>query len=252
MLGKIILGITLTSWMILTFGMFIYMLYEYLIHPGGPWYILRGTCCSPIEWIPLFLLMIGVSGMIITGPIQLLNCVYKNPFHQYIGGLFVLFAVMTSFAGIFFMNFNETVGGPAMTTPFTVSGVLIFVYAMIVLSTGYYRQKKIHKFWVFRLYILGTASMFYRLLYLIAYLGYGSWPATFHYTIDKTFNWMFFIIPLFCCEVGILLYQHAGKWILQCKRKEVVLPVEGGTSSDESLIPEEVLIRSNWSAEILS
>ena len=208
MFAKVLVVSIVSLCTLLALGMFGYMIYEYLIHPGGPWHVLNGTSDSLIEWLPLYLHMIGASILIILGPIQLLRGLCKMRWHKYTGGAYVFGAVLNSFGGIFFMNFNQTVGGPGMTTPFTVYGMLVFIYAMITMTLGLYKHRILHSMWVFRMYFLGIASVFYRGLYIIAYFIRGHHHITFHEPIDMAFNWLFFIIPMFMTEMGLLIYYH--------------------------------------------
>lgn len=106
------------------------------------------------------------------------------------------------------MNFNETEGGVAMTVPFTVAGVLVFMCTIVVVDTVWNRQFDRHRRWVFRLYLQGTASVFYRVLYELAFLHYGQWEVTFNDNIDWLFNWLYFLIPGLIGELGFILYYY--------------------------------------------
>lgn len=247
MFAKITIIFPIVLWTMLNYGMIAYMLYEYLLYPDGPWHVLRGTCCKPIQRIPLYIHMVGAVVMILLGPVQLLNEWCKTRFHPYIGGVYVLGAVMNSVGGIVFMNFNETVGGPSMTVPFTVSGVLVFNWAMITMTLGLYRLKKYHKLWVFRMFFLGTASTFYRLLYIGTFIIYGRYRPTFTEPLDQAYNWLFFIVPMFVCEIGLFLYYRCNLecftrcrycWSRTDRANLIILPEEGSSESPSSSRPE--------------
>lgn len=220
MLAKVLVAGIIVTWTIMIYAMFGYMMYEYIIYPGN-WNLLKGTCCEIIQWVPLYAHIVGACIMIVFGSIQILRMIRKIPGHRYTGGIYIIGAILSSFGGIFFMNFNETVGGTAMTVPFTVYGMIVFTYAMITMTTGIYRRKVEHRFWLFRMYFVGTSSVFYRVLYLCTYLIDGHERVTFHNPLDMAFNWLFFVVPMFMVEIGLLMYYQ---WAYLDPKGKIIYP----------------------------
>lgn len=232
MIGKVVVAGIVILWALASYAMFGYMLYKYIIHPGD-WNLLPGTCCELIQWLPLYGHIIGASIMILFGPIQMLRLISKRGqcCHKYTGGIYIAGAILSSFSGILFMNFNATVGGQSMTVPFTVSGMVIFVFAIMTLVSGIYNRKADHKMWLFRMYFVGTSSVFYRVLYLITYVIRGHHHITFQEPLDMAFNWLFFIIPMFLVEIGLLISTR----LKSCNkyRGQVILPIDYALSSEQ-------------------
>lgn len=212
-MAKVVVGILVGLWTVATWGLLTYIIYAYAVYPATKheeWGLLPGICCDLAQTLFMYGHFIGATIMILIAPFQLTNALWKTRVHHYTGILFVIGAVLTSMCGIIFMNFNETVGGNSMTVPFTVAGVLLFVCALQVVDTVWNKQFDRHRRWVFRLYLQGTASVFYRVLYAFAFAHYGMWKVTFHDSIDWLFNWLYFLIPGLTGEIGFILYYYVN------------------------------------------
>lgn len=88
------------------------------------------------------------------------------------------------------MLYNGTVGYNWMTVPFTICGVLTFIYAAT-------HNLVRHRAWAIRAFFIGNASPLYRLLYQV----------TFHGPLDNLFDWLFFLVPMGLAELYLLFVQ---------------------------------------------
>lgn len=206
--GKIVVGILLGLWALTTWVFAGYMIYAYIAHPDGSWDLLPHLCCDPEQRLPIMMHIVGACIMLLLGPFQLINAVKKTTIHPYTGILFVSGAIFAASGGILYMAYNDSIGGYRMTVPFTLYGAVLFVYTMAVVVTVVQRRFDLHKRWVVRLYLVATASVFYRVLYLFAFIIRGRWHVTFRDPIDIAFNWLFFIIPMLIAELGLFLYYR--------------------------------------------
>lgn len=234
--GKVFVTFGITLWTLITWIFTGYMIYDYIIHPNGPWNILPNLCCESIQKIPLYMHIIGATLMLIIGPFQLTNSIYKTRVHRYTGVLYILGAILASFGGILFMMFNGTVGGNLMTIPFTIYGILVFFSAAITMYLGIKKDINNHRPWAFRMYVIGSSSVFYRILYFLACF-WRDCNITFDSPMDYVFNWLFFLLPILIVEIWLLLYSR-----ISCSKDKtgyIILPKDpplDGVISNETYI----------------
>lgn len=69
------------------------------------------------------------------------------------------------------MLYNGTVGYNWMTVPFTICGVLTFIYAVTAAYFAATHNLVRHRAWAIRAFFIGNASPLYRLLYQVTFHG---------------------------------------------------------------------------------
>lgn len=95
------------------------------------------------------------------------------------------------------MLYNGTVGYNWMTVPFTICGVLTFIYAVTAAYFAATHNLVRHRAWAIRAFFIGNASPLYRLLYQV----------TCHGPLDNLFDWLFFLVPMGLAELYLLFVQ---------------------------------------------
>ena len=105
---------------------------------------------------------------------------------------------MASFGGVSFIMLNGTVGGIWMSIPFFIYGILNAVCTIITVYFVFNHDHR-HRRLAIRMYIIGSASVFYRILYVMSCLI--KCKITFHSPMDYAFNWLFFLIPMLIGEL---------------------------------------------------
>lgn len=190
--------IILSIWVIITWIFTGYMFYEYIFQPNKNWNILPNICCTLHQKIPIYLHIFGACLILIFGPIQLLRI--KG--HIDTGIIYINGCIFASLFGLTFIALNDTVGGLLMTIPFIVYGILVLIFVMILI----YNINRCHYKWAVRSYILGSSSVFYRVLYFVICPIIKYEIVTFDKPIDYVINWLFFVIPMIITEL-CLYYQ---------------------------------------------
>ena len=140
---------------------------------------------------------------------------YYRLLHKVFGTINVFFCLTLSLGGLTFISSNGTSGGLNMSLAFSCYGVLLLIMSIVTYVYIRYRNKQKHIEWAIRLYALIMSSLFYRILYLIAFVcGYRiSSAQDFKRPLDMCFDWMFFIMPLCLAEL-IVQYNRRYRAVL--------------------------------------
>jgi len=203
------LKVLLVFWIIYTIFFLVYMFTEYLFNPSGNWKVLPNICCDLIKKVPLYLHIIGATIILIFGPIQLINNVYKTRIHPYTGIIYLTGFIFASGGGLTFIWFNGTTAGLWMTIPFIIYGILMLIYPALMVYYAVTNQIKKHQQWAIRTYMLGNGSVLYRTLYqFTCYVLIKCNIITFTGTLDYVFDWLFFLIPIIISELYLLLVNY--------------------------------------------
>lgn len=207
---KLLVAIILSAWSVYTWIFAAYMITEYVIHPYGPWAQLPNLCCEPVQRIPFYIHVFGSVIMLLIGPFQLTNLVYKNCVHPWSGVIYFAGALMASIGGIIFIVLNGTVGGLSMSIPFAIYGMLVLIFAITTVCLACTKEYALHRDWAIRTYFMGSASVFYRVLYSIMCATIRCHSINFHAPVDYAFNWLFFLIPAVIVELALFIYHRTN------------------------------------------
>lgn len=228
-IGKIAVTIAVIVWTSILWFFTGWMIYNYIIHPDGQsWNSLPNLCCNLTQTIPIYMHINGATIMLIIGPFQLTNIFYKTCIHKYTGCLYIIGAFLAAIGGLLFMSLNGTVGGNPMTIPFTIYGLLVLLCATMVTYFALKRDIDSHRYWAFRMYMIGSASVFYRVLYFLACPSLEC-DVNFNSPRDYAFNWLFFVIPIIITEIWLALYDRLI-WCRGVRSTDyMVLPIDSDT-----------------------
>ena len=201
MIGRILVGIVSP----VTWLFFIYILMTYLIHPEGIWLKLPHLSDDIWERLPMFIHFIGGSIISVVGTFQLTNYFWKTRIHPYTGILYVNGVILASSGGLIYILVNGTIGGLCMDVAFATNGIILFIYAMITAYFAVKRQTDRHLRWAIRLYVLGTSSAFYRVLYYVTCFIMNCRYVNFRGPLDHVYDWIYFLIPMAISEIYLLI-----------------------------------------------
>lgn len=136
-------------------------------------------------------------------------------FHRGTGRIYVLAAVLTSLAGLWMLWFRgKTPGDFVQHVGLTLDALLIVLFAIFALRAAIARRIAVHRRWAMRLFLVVSASWFYRVMFL-AWIVLNHGPAGFN---PKTFTGPFltfmafaeWLLPLAMFELYLLAQRHAG------------------------------------------
>lgn len=187
---------SLTGWAFIT-----YLYHFYLSNPEGHWKILPNLN-GPEQKPLIYLHIVGATLILLLGPFQMLNNVYRTRIHRWTGVIYALGCLLSSLAGLGFIILNGTGGGVWMTLAFSLSGTLIFILTLITIYFALWDSPLYHRAWAIRLYALASSSVFYRALYfgVVPLLGLPHWR-NFQAPLDVTFDWLYFLVPMAFTEL---------------------------------------------------
>ena len=182
----------------------------------------------------------GILCMIIY-PLQRLLDQSSHFRHYFLGVLLMIFSLITSIMGNLYIFLYDTAGGLFMSVSFSVGGMIFMILSISVGISGYLYRENLFKVsemnyiqdynwddsrkkrakWIHLLVInlfgaLVYASMFYRQLYLNAYIfGYTSQhPVTtmdYERPLDRVFQIVYYILPMLL----MIIYTFVNKTFKQ-------------------------------------
>jgi uncharacterized membrane protein len=105
--------------------------------------------------------------LLLLGPIQLLRRLRLRvpTLHRWLGRLYVASAGFAGAAGLIFIFFKGTAGGPVMSTGFAIYGALMALAAVQTYTNARKRRFDKHRRWATRLFALAVGSWLYRMEY---------------------------------------------------------------------------------------
>jgi len=208
-----VLALVVTTWFsAAVFGVYILMFYG----GAGP----RGTLAdwnhtlprlyepaTPIATVAMGAHFLTGAVLLILGPVQLLTGARPRyrAVHVWLGRLYVLAAGVAGVAGLGFIAFKGTVGGPIMSAGFALYGVLVTLAAAQTYRHALSRQFATHRAWAIRLFALAIGSWLYRMEYgfWIAFTdGLGS-TQSFTGPFDHLMAFMFYLPNVAVAELLI-------------------------------------------------
>ena len=197
--------VLVTLWALTGWSFIVYLVYFYLANPEGDWNRLPDLN-GPQEKPLIYLHAVGATIILLLGPFQMLNQVYRMRVHRWTGVVYALGCTLASLGGLGFIVLNGTTGGVWMTFAFSVSGILTFLFTLITVYFAVRGLLPYHRAWAIRLYVLASTSVFYRLLYFGIYpLIFKVWgplhSRDFQAPLDIVFDWIYFLLPMILAEV---------------------------------------------------
>ena len=149
------------------------------------------------------------------GPLQLIPAVrrYAPTFHRWLGRSYLLAAVIGSVGGLYMIWTRHSVGNLWSQITISIDGVLILVFAFMVLRNVLAGRIVEHRRWALRLFMVASAVWFFR----VALMGWAT--LTGGWGID----WESFTGPfVYALGIGQYLIPLAMlQWYFHCQKREV-------------------------------
>ncbi len=145
--------------------------------------------------------------VMLAGAVQLVPQIRNRfpVFHRWNGRVYMLTAVTLSVAGLYMTWFRGSVGGLSVHLGSTVNAVLIWLCAGMALRYALARDFKTHRRWALRLFLVVSASWFFRIgffLSLLIFKGpFGFDPTTFRGPFLTFMTFAQYLIPLAVLEI---------------------------------------------------
>ncbi len=99
------------------------------------------------------------------GPLQLIPAIRNRfrTFHRYVGRIYMLFAVLTSIAGLYLVRTRGVPGGDVGHYAISLDAILIISFSAIALRYAINREIDKHRRWAMRLFMVVSAVWFFRI-----------------------------------------------------------------------------------------
>jgi uncharacterized membrane protein len=150
------------------------------------------------------------------GPLQLVPEVRARApsFHRWNGRVYLVAAVTTAIAGLYMELWRSHVGSAVMQAGGSLNAVLILACAAMALRYALARDFRTHRRWALRLFLVVSASWFFRveLMFWIAINGgpVGFDPKTFMGPATDIMSFTQYLLPLAVLEIYLRVQRGAG------------------------------------------
>ena len=135
-------------------------------------------------------------------------------FHRWNGRIYMLSAVALSAAGVYMHWVRGSVGDISQKLGGTLDAVLIWGFAAMALRYALGRDFKTHRRWALRLFIVVSASWFYRIGFFLSFLvfkgPFGFNPVTFTGPFLTFMAFGQYLVPLAALEIYLRAQDHHG------------------------------------------
>jgi tetratricopeptide (TPR) repeat protein len=154
--------------------------------------------------------------VMLAGALQLVPQVRSRfpVFHRWNGRLYMLTAVALSAAGLYMTWIRGSVGDLSTHLGNTLNTVLIWLFAALALRFALARNFKTHRRWALRLFLVVSASWFYRIGFFLTLLIFkgpvGFDPTTFTGPFLTFMTFSQYLFPLAVLEIYFLAQDRQG------------------------------------------
>jgi tetratricopeptide (TPR) repeat protein len=154
--------------------------------------------------------------VMLAGAVQLVPQVRNRfpVFHRWNGRVYMLTAVALSIAGLYMTWIRGSVGGLTSHLGSTLNALLIWLFAALALRFALARDFKTHRRWALRLFLVVSASWFFRIGFFLTLLIFkgpvGFDPTTFTGPFVTFMTFSQYLIPLGVLEIYFLAQDRPG------------------------------------------
>jgi uncharacterized membrane protein len=154
--------------------------------------------------------------VMLAGAVQLVPQVRKRfpVFHRWNGRVYILTAVSLSLAGLYITWIRGSVGDFTEHIGSTINAILIWLCAALALRYALARNFKSHRRWALRLFMVVSASWFYRLAFFLTLLVFkrpiGFDPVTFTGPFPTAMIFAQYLFPLAVLEIYLRAQDSPG------------------------------------------
>jgi tetratricopeptide (TPR) repeat protein len=152
----------------------------------------------------------------LAGAVQLVPKVRSRfpVFHRWNGRIYMLTAAALSIAGLYMTWFRGSVGDLSAHVGSTLNAVLILVFAALALRSALGRDFQTHRRWALRLFLVVSASWFFRIGFFLTLLIFkgpvGFDPITFTGPFLTFMTFAQYLIPLAVLEIYLRAQARPG------------------------------------------
>src|SRR5579864_1949562 len=160
--------------------------------------------------------LISAVIVMLAGAVQLVPQVRNRfpIFHRWNGRIYMLTAVALSTAGLYIQWFRGSVGDLPQHLGSLVNAILIWLCAGMALRYALARDFKAHRPWALRLFLVVSASYFYRLAFFLTLVvakgPFGFDPVTFTGPLPTFMSFAQYLLPLAVLEVYLRAQDRPG------------------------------------------
>ena len=160
--------------------------------------------------------LISAVIVMLAGAVQLVPQVRNRfpIFHRWNGRIYMLTAVALSTAGLYIQWFRGSVGDLPQHLGSLGNAILIWLCAGMALRYALARNFKAHRPWALRLFLVVSASWFYRLAFFLTLLvakgPFGFDPTTFTGPLPTFMSFAQYLIPLAVLEIYLRAQDRPG------------------------------------------
>jgi tetratricopeptide (TPR) repeat protein len=160
--------------------------------------------------------LISAVIVMLAGAVQLVPQVRNRfpVFHRWNGRIYMLTAVALSLAGLYMQWIRGSVGDLPQHIGSAVNAILIWLCAALALRYAMARDFKTHRRWALRLFMVVSASWFYRLAFFLTLVVFkgpvGFDPSTFTGPFPTFMSFAQYLFPLAVLEIYLRAQDHPG------------------------------------------
>jgi tetratricopeptide (TPR) repeat protein len=160
--------------------------------------------------------LISAVIVMLAGAVQLVPQVRNRfpVFHRWNGRIYMLTAVALSLAGLYMQWIRGSVGDLPQHIGSALNAILIWLCAALALRYAMARDFKTHRRWALRLFMVVSASWFYRLAFFLTLVVFkgpvGFDPSTFTGPFPTFMSFAQYLFPLAVLEIYLRAQDHPG------------------------------------------
>lgn len=160
--------------------------------------------------------LISAVIVMLAGAVQLVPQVRNRfpVFHRWNGRIYMLTAVALSLAGLYIQWIRGSVGDLPQHIGSAVNAILIWLCAAMALRYAMARDFKTHRRWALRLFMVVSASWFYRLAFFLTLVVFkgpiGFDPSTFTGPFPTFMSFAQYVFPLAILEIYLRAQDRPG------------------------------------------
>jgi uncharacterized membrane protein len=210
-------GVTVTGQLMFAFAVASFYSLTALRGDFHAWKITNGYIPGVTKGNPAVVMhLISAVIVMLAGAVQLVPQVRNRfpAFHRWNGRTYMLTAVTLSLAGLYMQWIRGSVGDLPQHIGSAVNAILIWLCAAMALRYALARDFKTHRRWALRLFLVVSASWFYRLgffLTLVVFKGpVGFDPVTFTGPFPTFMAFAQYLFPLAVLEIYLRVQDRPG------------------------------------------
>ena len=210
-------GVTVTGQLMFAFAVASFYSLTALRGDFHAWKISNGYIPGVTKGNPAVVMhLISAVIVMLAGAVQLVPQVRNRfpAFHHWNGRIYMLTAVTLSLAGLYMQWIRGSVGDLPQHIGSAVNAILIWLCAAMALRYAMARDFKTHRRWALRLFLVVSASWFYRLgffLTLVVFKGpVGFDPVTFTGPFPTFMSFAQYLFPLAVLEIYLRAQDRPG------------------------------------------